>query len=73
MDDIGFTPGEGSSDNCYWIESDYKTGNVWVPQYLSMQIVGPEGDATRPTRPPTTSTIRRSTRSTRPAPTTRPT
>ena len=24
---------------------DYRTGSVWVPQYLSMQIVGPEGDA----------------------------
>ena len=23
LDDMGFTPGEGSSDNCYWIQSDY--------------------------------------------------
>ena len=45
LDDIGFTSGEGTSDNCYWIQSDYGSGNVWAPQYLSMQIVGPEGDA----------------------------
>ena len=45
LDDMGFTPGEGSSDNCYWIQSDYTSGSVWMPQYLSMQIVGPEGDA----------------------------
>ena len=45
MADLGFTEGEGSSDYSYWIQSDYKTGSVWVPQYLSMQIVGAEGDA----------------------------
>lgn len=45
MGDLGFTEGENSSDYSYWIQSDYKTGSVWVPQYLSMQIVGAEGDA----------------------------
>ena len=45
LDDMGFTPGEGSSDNCYWIQKDYRSGSVWVPQFLSFQIVGPEGDA----------------------------
>ena len=45
LDDMGFTPGEGSSDYCYWIQNDYTSGSVWMPQYLSMQIVGPEGDA----------------------------
>jgi len=45
MAGLGFTEGENSSDYSYWIQSDYKTGSVWVPQYLSMQIVGAEGDA----------------------------
>jgi hypothetical protein len=42
---MGFTPNENSSNDAYWIQSDYRTGSVWTPQYLSMQIVGPEGDA----------------------------
>ncbi len=45
LDDMGFTPGEGSSDYCYWIQNDYRSGNVWIPQYLSFAIVGPDGDA----------------------------
>src|SRR5450759_4274592 len=38
LGDMGFTQGEGSSDNAYWIQSDYgKAGtSVWVPQYLSL-------------------------------------
>ena len=42
---MGFTPGENSSNFSYWVQSDYRNGSVWEPQYLSMQIVGPEGDA----------------------------
>ena len=43
--DMGFANGQGAAGPHYWIQSDYRTGSVWVPQYLSMQIVGPEGDA----------------------------
>ena len=44
LDAIGFTAGENSSNDCYWIQQDTQ-GAIWVPQYLSFQIVGPEGDA----------------------------
>jgi hypothetical protein len=44
LDALGFTQGENSSNDCYWIQEDSQ-GAVWIPQYLSMQIVGPEGDA----------------------------
>ena len=42
---MGFTAGEGSSADSYWVQKDYRTGSIWEPQYLSMQIVGPDGDA----------------------------
>jgi hypothetical protein len=44
----GFVSGKTPADPTaahYWTQMDYRTGSVWVPQYLSMQIVGPEGDA----------------------------
>jgi hypothetical protein len=41
----GFANGQGAPGAHYWIQSDYQTGSVWVPQYLSFQILGPEGDA----------------------------
>jgi len=41
----GFANGQGASGAHYWIQSDYRPGSVWVPQHLSMQIVGPDGDA----------------------------
>jgi hypothetical protein len=41
---MGFTSGENSSDDCYWIQEDTQ-GAIWAPQYLSFQILGPEGDA----------------------------
>ena len=45
LDGMGFTAGEGSSADSYWVQRDYRTGSIWEPQYLSMQIVGPDGDA----------------------------
>jgi hypothetical protein len=45
LDGLGFTEGENSSDDCYWIQRDSNTGSIWIPQYLSMQILGPDGDA----------------------------
>jgi hypothetical protein len=42
---MGFANGQGASGAHYWVQSDYRTGSVWTPQYLSMQITGPDGDA----------------------------
>ncbi len=44
----GFVEGKTPADPTaahYWTQMDYRSGSIWVPQYLSMQIVGPEGDA----------------------------
>ncbi len=41
----GFAAGKDASGDDYWVQEDARNGNVWVPQYLSMQIVGPDGDA----------------------------
>ena len=40
----GKTPADPNAAH-YWTQMDYRTGSIWVPQYLSMQILGPEGDA----------------------------
>lgn len=45
LDDYGFTNGQGSSGDRYWFQEDSRSGNVWVPQYASFEIVGPDGDA----------------------------
>ena len=45
LDDYGFAQGKDLAGDKYWVQEDSRSGSVWVPQYLSMQIVGPDGDA----------------------------
>lgn len=48
LNDYGFAEGKGQASDKYWIQEDNGTSSsVWVPQYLSMQLVGPDGDADR--------------------------
>jgi hypothetical protein len=45
LGDYGFVQGKDQTGDKYWVQEDSRSGNVWVPQYLSFQIVGPDGDA----------------------------
>ena len=45
LDGYGFAEGKSQAGDKYWVQEDSRGGSVWVPQYLSMQIVGPDGDA----------------------------
>ena len=45
LGDYGFVQGKDQMGDKFWVQEDTRSGNVWVPQYLSFQIVGPDGDA----------------------------
>ena len=45
LDGYGFAQGKDQAGDKYWVQEDSRCGSVWVPQYLSIQIVGPDGDA----------------------------
>ena len=45
LGDYGLVQGKDKMGDKFWVQEDTRSGNVWVPQYLSFQIVGPDGDA----------------------------
>jgi hypothetical protein len=44
LGDFGFASGKEAAGDRYWVQEDSRTGNVWVPQFASLEIVGPDGD-----------------------------
>jgi hypothetical protein len=43
--DFGFVEGKDAAGPHYWFQTDIRSGKIWSPQYASLEIVGPDGDA----------------------------
>ncbi len=45
LESFGFVEGQAVDGPRFWFQTDIRSGNIWAPQYASLEIVGPDGDA----------------------------
>ena len=45
LESFGYVQGKDAEGPHYWFQTDVHNGSIWAPQYASLEILGPDGDA----------------------------